>query len=357
MHLPVRGFARLRSLVPGFPPSHLLATILAMTTAPSPTTASWRTLYPNCSQELRLGGLRYHYLDSGPPAAASETASAAADSAADPAAAAPVILCVHGNPTWSFYWRSVFERFAPAHRVIAVDHIGCGLSDKPPRGAFDYSLAAHRDHLVQLIDELDLQNIVLLAHDWGGAIGLSAAIERRERLAGVVLLNTGAFPPPYVPWRIAACRLPLLGTLAVRGANLFAKAAVTMAMSKNRLAPEVAQGLLAPYGNWHNRVAIDAFVKDIPTSPEHPTYEVLQQLESDLKLLEHLPKRLIWGMRDWCFRPECLERLLQHWPDATAVRLPEAGHYVIEDDPQATLAALGEFLQRLRPAAAETRKC
>ncbi len=164
-----------------------------------------------------------------------------------------------------------------------------------------------------------------------------------------MLLNTGAFPPPYLPWRIAACRLPLLGPLGVRGANLFAKAAVTMAMSKNRLAEPVAQGLLYPYGNWHDRVAIDAFVKDIPMSPEHPTYAVLERLEADLKSLAHLPKLLVWGMKDWCFRPECLDRFLKHWPDATAVRLPDAGHYVIEDDPTATLDAIAAFLQALKP--------
>ena len=153
--------------------------------------------------------------------------------------AAKRILCVHGNPTWSFYWRRVIERFSPSHRVVAIDHIGCGRSDKPPRDQFDYSLASHRDNLIALIDHLDLQRITLLAHDWGGAIGLSSMLERQDRLERIILLNTGAFPPPYVPWRIAACRIPLLGTLGVRGLNLFARAAVPMAMSRQRMSDEV----------------------------------------------------------------------------------------------------------------------
>ncbi len=158
--------------------------------------------------------------------------------------------------------------FRETHRVIAVDHLGCGRSDKPPRGAFPYTLAAHRDNLVALIDSLDLRNITLIAHDWGGAIGLTSLLERQERFDRIVLLNTGAFPPPYVPWRIAACRIPLLGTAAVRGLNAFARAAITMAMSRNKMDADVARGLLAPYDNWDNRVAIDAFVRDIPAYTE-----------------------------------------------------------------------------------------
>jgi haloalkane dehalogenase len=292
----------------------------------------WQTLYPDCGREMTIAGLRYHYLDNG-----------STDNDDD----RPVILCVHGNPTWSFYWRSVFETFGDSFRVIAVDHIGCGLSDKPSRSEFRYSLASHRDNLVTLIDRLDLRDVTLLAHDWGGAIGLAASIERVERMSAIMLLNTAAFPPPYVPWRIAACRTPILGTLALRGLNLFARAAVPMAMSRDRMSPAVARGLLYPYGNWHDRVGIDSFVRDIPFSERHPTDGVLRQLENDLGKLSHLPKLLVWGMRDWCFRPECLDRFLRHWPDATAVRIADAGHYVIEDAPRETLEAITHFLSSL----------
>jgi haloalkane dehalogenase len=301
---------------------------------PTATTDRWRSLYPNCERELQIGAWRYHYLDNRPDQAAGDDT--------------PVIVCVHGNPTWSFYWRSIFDTFGDRYRVVAVDHIGCGLSDKPSRGEFPYSLAAHRDNLVRLIDQLQLRNVILLAHDWGGAIGLAASVARVESMAGLMLLNTAAFPPPYVPWRIAACRIPLLGTLGLRGLNLFARAAVPMAMSKTKLDETVAQGLLYPYGNWTDRVGIDSFVRDIPLTTWHRTDRVLRQLEQDLAKLAHLPKLLVWGMRDWCFRPECLERFLLHWPDATAVRLADAGHYVIEDDPRATLDAIESFLSGLR---------
>ena len=282
------------------------------------------TLLPHSSRELAIGRHRMRYLDVG--------------------SGDHVILCAHGNPTWSFYWRSVIQRFSDRMRVVAVDHIGCGRSDKPSRNEFPYTLASHRDNLVALIDHLDLHNVILLAHDWGGAIGLAALLRRRDRFKAITLLNTGAFPPPYVPWRIAACRIPLVGTAAVRGLNGFAKAAVTMAMSRTKMSPEVARGLLAPYDSWNNRVAIDAFVRDIPMSQKHPTYQTLMDLETALPTLADLPTCLIWGMKDWCFRPDCLHRFQSAWPAATTVQIADAGHYVIEDAPAETLDAMDRFV-------------
>jgi haloalkane dehalogenase len=281
-------------------------------------------LFPYPSRELTVGPHTLRYVDEG--------------------AGAETLLCVHGNPTWSFYYRGVIDRFRDSYRVIAVDHIGCGRSDKPDHKSFPYTLAAHRDNLVQLIDSLDLQRVTLIAHDWGGAIGLASLVARRDRFNRIVLLNTGAFPPPYVPWRIAACRIPLLGTLGVRGLNLFARLAVTMAMSRNRLDDAVAEGLLAPYDNWNNRVAIDRFVRDIPLSQRHPTYATLAQLEAELPSLAGFPSLLVWGMKDWCFRPDCLLRFQAVWPNAKTVAIEDAGHYVIEDAATETLAAIADFL-------------
>ncbi len=304
--------------------------------------ASTPTLLTQPSQQLSLGKHTLRYVDTG----AGDTGAGDTGSA-DAGAGDRVILCVHGNPTWSFYWRSVIERFGSRVRVIAVDHLGCGRSDKPPRSEFPYTLAAHRDNLLSLIDHLKLRNITLLAHDWGGAIGLSSLLERKQLFHSIVLLNTGAFPPPYVPWRIAACRIPILGTAAVRGLNGFARAAVTMAMSRNRMRADVAAALLAPYDNWNNRVAIDSFVRDIPMSRRHPTHQTLLELESALPSLSDLPSCLIWGMKDWCFRPDCLHRFQAAWPQATTIEIADAGHYVIEDAPQETLDGIEHFLASL----------
>ncbi|HTN77025.1 MAG TPA: alpha/beta fold hydrolase, partial [Pirellulaceae bacterium] len=269
-------------------------------------TPDWRSLYPFASHEMQLDGQRYHYVDEG---------------AGEP------LLFVHGNPTWSFYWRNLILGLRDSQRCVAVDHIGCGWSDKPQE--YPYTLAKHVDNLCQLIEKLDLQNITLLVHDWGGAIGLGAAVRLPERFARLVVFNTAAFPPPFVPIRIRACRLPVVGTWAMRQLNLFARAALTMATEKpERMTPEVCAGLLAPYDSWEHRVAIDRFVHDIPFTERHPTWKTLEDIEAGLQKFVDKPVQLIWGMRDWCFRPECLERLLAHWPQAEVHRLDDCGHYV-----------------------------
>ncbi|MCI0359256.1 MAG: alpha/beta fold hydrolase [Planctomycetaceae bacterium] len=293
---------------------------------------AWPDLYPFSPQYLPIGPHRLHYIDE--------------ETAGDERHSEP-LLFVHGNPTWSFYWRNLILGLRDSWRCIAVDHIGCGLSDKPQDYA--YTLAQRIDDLVRLIEHLDLTGATLVAHDWGGAIGLGAAQRLRDRFARIVLFNTGAFPPPFVPLRIAACRTPLVGTLAVRGLNAFARGALTLAVEKpGRMTPDVRAGLLAPYDSWANRVAIDRFVKDIPFSPRHPTWRTLEQIEAGLPALGQLPIQLIWGMRDWCFRPECLERLLKHWPQAEVHRLDDCGHYVVEDAHERIVPLVRTFLARHR---------
>ena len=122
-------------------------------------------------------------------------------------------MMVHGNPTWSFYWRGLVDAFSPSFRCVVPDHLGCGLSDKPTD--YPYQLASHIDNLVSLIDHLDLRDATILGHDWGGAIGMGAALQRPDRFKRYVLFNTGAFPPPYIPWRIRACRMPVFGKVAL----------------------------------------------------------------------------------------------------------------------------------------------
>ena len=284
--------------------------------------ADWRSLYPFESREVSLAGLRYHYLDEGQ----GET-----------------LLFVHGNPTWSFYWRNLIIPLRERYRCVAVDHIGCGLSDKPAN--YPYTLDRHIENLTELVDRLDLSRVTLVAHDWGGAIGLGTALARPERFSRLVLFNTGAFPPPFIPLRIRLCRTPLVGKLALQGFNLFARAALNMAVEKpERMTREVRAGLLAPYNSWTNRVATYRFVKDIPLSPRHPTWNTLERIESGLPSLADRPALLIWGMRDWCFTPECLERLLVSFPQAEVHRLDDAGHYVVEDAHEKIVPLVEQFL-------------
>jgi haloalkane dehalogenase len=295
----------------------------------TPDTA-WRPLYPFTSRELILdgepatGALRYHYLDEGQ--------------------GRPLLL-VHGNPTWSFHWRNVVLGLRDTYRLVVPDHIGCGLSDKP--WPYPYRLAQHTENLVRLIESLDLRGITLLAHDWGGAIGLGAAVRMPERFARFVLFNTAAFRSHRMPWRIRICRTPILGRLLVQGLNGFLRAALHMATTKPRdwLTAEVRAGYLAPYGDWRSRVAIHQFVQDIPLSPRHPSYGELVAIEAGLAQFRNHPVQLIWGMRDWCFTPHFLERFLEFFPAAEVHRLADAGHWVAEDGREEVIPLVRRFLE------------
>ena len=284
--------------------------------------------YPFDSHFLDLDGVRYHYVDEG---------------------SGPTLLFVHGNPTWSFAWRNLMKDLSREFRCIAVDHVGCGLSDKPQD--YPYRLANHIDNLCRLIDGLDLRDVTLIAHDWGGAIGMGAAARRPDRFSRFVLCNTAAFRSKRIPWRIAACRIPLLGRLAVRGLNGFARAALTMAVEKpERMTDEVRAGYLAPYDSWRNRVAVLRFVQDIPLHPSHPSYATLVEIENGLGQFQDHPMLLIWGERDWCFTPEFLHEFQQRFPNAETLALPDAGHYVFEDAHERMIPRIRTFLRGERGA-------
>ncbi|MCA9173097.1 MAG: alpha/beta fold hydrolase [Planctomycetales bacterium] len=285
---------------------------------------SWRAEYPFASHHLDVDGVGLHYIDEGP-----------GDQGRP-------LLMVHGNPTWSFYWRHLVQGLRDKHRCVAVDHIGCGLSDKPQD--YEYTLRRHTDNLSQLIESLDLRDVTLLAHDWGGAIGLGALMAAPERFRHVILFNTGAWPPHFVPLRIRACRTPLAGRIALRGLNLFARAALTMAVERP-LSSAARAGYLAPYDSWAHRVAVWRFVRDIPLTRRHPTWETLARLERQLPDWIQ-PVDLIWGMKDWCFDPSCLERFQAIWPQAQSHPLPQAGHYVVEDARDEILELLKDRLSR-----------
>jgi haloalkane dehalogenase len=195
------------------------------------------------------------------------------------------------------------------------------------------------------VDAVKLNRIMLVAQDWGGAIGLGAMLRQPERLERIVLFNSGAFPPRYIPWRIRACRLGVAGRLGVQGANLFSRAALRLTLARReRLEAEVAAGYLAPYDSWSNRRGIYNFVRDIPPGPRHPTWQTLCEIERRLPTFADRPVSLIWGMRDWCFLADCLERFIDAWPQAEVHRLADVGHWVVEDAPEESLMIVERFL-------------
>lgn len=250
------------------------------------------------------------------------------------------VLMVHGNPTWSFFYRNVVLALRDRIRCIVPDHLGCGLSDKPQD--YDYTLGNHVENLGRLIDSLDLRKIHLVVHDWGGPIGLGTMLPRRAKLASVTILNTAAFADTVIPWRIRFCRVPVIGELAVRGGNGFAWPATWMAVTKP-LPAAVKAGFLFPYDSWANRIATHRFVRDIPRGIGEPNDEALARIEKALPSLAEHRVQIIWGAHDFCFNRHYFDRWRGILPRAESVYLESAGHYLIEDE----RATVVERIERL----------
>jgi pimeloyl-ACP methyl ester carboxylesterase len=280
-------------------------------------------LYPFPPRYLTLGGLRMHYVDQGE---------------------GPPVVMLHGNPTWSFYYRDLILGLCDRHRMITPDHVGCGLSDKPQR--YPYTLTTHIENLERLLDHLRLEDLTLAVHDWGGPIGFGFAVRHPERVRRFIVFNTAVFFG-RVPLRIRFCRVPFFGTLAVRGLNLFARAGLRWACkNRGRLTPAVRAGYLLPYGDFRSRVALHRFVQDIPTRPSHPMYRVIVSLEAALPRFRDRPMLICWGLRDFCFTETFLNGWIERFPDATVHRFPAAGHYVVEDAGDELLPVIRDFLAK-----------
>lgn len=290
--------------------------------------------YPFTSHFHATPAGRIHYVDEGPRDA-------------NP------VLCLHGNPTWSFYWRALVSGLSDRWRVIAPDHLGCGLSDKPQDWRYD--LAGHVANVESLVLALDLKNITLAVHDWGGAIGFGFARRHPERITRLVITNTAAFRSTRMPLRIRACRAPLVGEFLVRRFNAFAGLAPRMASARRGGIPANARaGLLHPYDSWAHRVAIARFVQDIPLSPRHPSYAELAATEAALAQFTALPACLVWGEQDWCFSRAFLAEWRRRLPNAEVHALPDAGHYLLEDAPREVVAHVRAFLEHATRNSART---
>ena len=276
-----------------------------------------RELYPFESHYLDLDGVRYHYLDEGREDA-------------------PPLVMLHGNPTWSFYYRTLIPQLSADYRVIVPDHVGCGLSDKPQD--YPYTLDQHIANVTRLIEYLGLEQITLALHDWGGAIGMGYATRHPENVARFVIFNTVAFYQPNLPLRIKMCRIPLLGDVLLRGFNAFAQLALPWATEhRERLTPEVRAGYLHPYDSWANRIAILRFVQDIPFERRHQTRQAILDIEANLYVFSERPMLIIWGAQDFCFT---VQDFYTGWQD----RFPYAETRLVEDAHERIGPWIREFL-------------
>ena len=296
-------------------------------TRPRPALPGWLAkIYPFQPQSLRMpGGAWMSYLDEGPRS----------DEA---------VLLLHGNPTWSFFYRELVPELAAGRRCIAPDFVGMGLSSKPDD--YDYRLETRIGEIETLVGSLGVRRVHLVVHDWGGAIGFGWAVRHPERVGRIVILNTAAFPSRRIPARIALCRVPVLGEWIVRGLNGFAGPAVRMAMHARQLTPDERRGYLFPYDSWASRIAVHRFVQDIPMERNHPSRAVLEAMAAGLQALEANPKLILWGGRDFCFNDEFLARWKERFPQAEVDYRPQAGHYVLDDAGPSARRRIRDFLDQ-----------
>jgi haloalkane dehalogenase len=284
------------------------------------TAAAARQAAP-ASRYLDVPGGRLHYLDAG--------------------TGAPLVM-VHGTPTSSYLYRHLVAGLSAEYRVIAVDHLGFGLSDKPRDGA--YRPADHARNLAALIESLGLRDITLVVHDFGGPIGLSYAIEHPDNVRALVLFNTWMWSLAGTPAEKASRMLSgALGRFLYTRLNFSPRVLLKAAFGdKSKLTPEVHRHYMAAFPSPGQRHAPWVLARELMGSTEW--YEELWRRRA---AIAGKPALLLWGMKDPAFGPDALARWRGELRAARVVEFPEAGHFVQEEAPSAAVRDIRAFLAAL----------
>lgn len=285
--------------------------------------------YPFTPQRLEVRpGITMSYLDEGPRDG-------------------EVVLMLHGNPSWSYYWRHLVLGLRDRYRCIVPDHVGMGLSDKPGDDGYRYTLQSRVDDLTTLLRTLGIDGPITLAvHDWGGMIGFGWALQHEAQVRRLLITNTAAFPLPAekpMPWQLKLGRDTRLGALLIRGFNAFAAGAARDGVMR-RMAPDVRRAYEAPYDSWANRIATLRFVQDIPLGPSDPAWTLLDAAAKRLPAYADRPAFVGWGLRDFVFDHHFLNGFQRALPAADVHAFEDAGHYVLEDKHEVLVPAMRRFL-------------
>ena len=260
-----------------------------------------------------------------------------------------IVLMLHGNPSWSYYWRNLVAGLGDKYRCIVPDHIGMGLSDKPDDAAYDYTLQSRVDDVAALLRHLGITGPLTLAvHDWGGMIGFGWALSHAAQVKRLVVTNTAAFPLPQakpMPWQIALGRDWKFGALIIRAFNAFSSGASYLGVER-RMPADVRRAYVSPYNNWKNRISTVRFMQDIPLGTQDKAWPLLEEAGRRLPEFADRPAFLGWGLKDFVFDKHFLAGFRAALPNAEVHAYDDAGHYVLEDKHETLVPLIRDFLQR-----------
>ena len=265
-----------------------------------------------------------------------------------------VVVMLHGNPSWSFYWRHLVSGLSDRYRCIVPDHVGMGLSDRPDDAAsasprYDYTLQSRIDDLDALLRHLGIDGPVTLAvHDWGGMIGFGWALRDPARVRRLVITNTASFPLPQAkrfPARLAMGRDSRLGGWLIRRFNLFARGAAWFGTTRS-LPKDVRAAYAGVYDGWTNAISTLRFMQDIPLHAGDRAMPVVQAAEAALPGYADRPAFIAWGLKDFVFDRHFLAGFRAALPNAEVHAFDDAGHYVLEDRHEALVPAIRRFLDK-----------
>ncbi|MFT3808030.1 alpha/beta fold hydrolase [Arenimonas sp.] len=260
-----------------------------------------------------------------------------------------VVVMLHGNPSWSFYWRKLVLGLRDRYRCIVPDHIGMGMSDRPGDDRYEYTLQSRIDDLDALLRHLGIDGPVTLAvHDWGGMIGFGWALKQSERVRRLVVLNTSAFPLPTakrMPLRLRMGRDSRIGGFLIRRFNLFARGAAHFG-TRRRLSPDVRRAYSGLYDGWDAAISTLRFMQDIPLAPGDRAWPLVEASAKKLPDYADRPVFLGWGLRDFVFDRHFLEGFRAALPKAEQLVYGDAGHYVLEDKADELVPAIRAFLDK-----------
>ncbi len=311
--------------------------------------------YPFTPQRFTVRpGIAMSYLDEGPPAVDGR--------------ASELVVMLHGNPSWSYYWRHLVAGLSDRYRCIVPDHVGMGLSDRPDdgggtlppaepaahAGTYDYTLQSRIDDLEALLCHAGVDDstpVTLAVHDWGGMVGFGWALSHAAQVKRLVITNTAAFPLPAgkpMPWQLSLGRDSRIGGYLIRRFNLFAGGAAWFGTQRS-LPKDVRDAYAGVYDGWREAISTLRFMQDIPLREGDRAWALLEEAGRRLPGFADRPAFIGWGLKDFVFDHHFLAGFKAALPQAEVHAFDDAGHYVLEDRHAVLVPAIRAFLDTHPP--------